>query len=317
MFKVSVFECLLSPFAAADGLNKGNRGKLTCEYRRPERHHNSVSASASDRSWYGLHSDNVQADVQSLDFPTMLFLDPGILQHGQVEVYQAASPVAEHILHLLGDIDDVRATASNYFEHIHSWMPFISKKRFYDLYLPSPFQSRSDVVLLLLSLKLITTLPPTSPRNPRTPLYHAMKHFHLQVEGSSIFSLPVLQAAVLLALYEVGHAIYPAAFLSVGACARYAHALGIGCSESLQIRRVLTLVEVEERRKTWWAIVILDRLVPSSFYPLHDNLGTIIGLVLMTIVASLVLAALGDPLRRRILDQMTFCRQMTQHGTEA
>jgi len=216
----------------------------------------------------------------------MLFLDPGILQHGQLEVCQAASPVAEHILHLLGDVDDVRATACKFFELIYSWMPFISKKRFYDLYLPSPFQSRSDIVLLLLSLKLITTLPPTSPRNPRTPLYHAVKHFHLQVEGSSIFSLPVLQAAVLIALYELGHAIYPAAYLSVGACARYAHALDINCSGSLQTTRVLTLVEVEERRKTWWAIVILDRLVPNSLYPLYDESATIIGLILMTIVAS-------------------------------
>jgi len=200
--------CLPSP--AADGLNKGNRRNLTCEYRRPEQHRNSVSASASDRSWYG----------------------------------------------------------------------------FYDLHLRSPFQSRPDVVLLLLSLKLITTLPPTSPRNPRTPLYHAVKHFCLQVEGSSIFSLPVLQAAVLIALYELGHGIYPAAFLSIGVCARYAHALGINCSRSLQTRRVLTLVEVEERRKIWWAIVILDRLVPSPFYPLYDSLATIIGPILMAIIAS-------------------------------
>ena len=203
-----------------------------------------------------------------------------------MEVGQATSPVAEHILHLLGDVDDVRTTASKFFAHIHSWMPFISKKRFYDLYLPSPFQSRSDVVLLLLSLKLITTLPPTNPRNPRTPLYYAVKHFHLQVEGSSVFSLPVLQAGVLLALYELGHAIYPAAFLSVGACARYGHALGINCSGSLQTRRVLTLVEVEERTKTWWAIVILDRSVPNCFGPLYGKLATIIGVILMTTIAS-------------------------------
>ena len=263
---------------------------MTCEYRRPEPHRNfvyaSASASASDRPCYGFDSNDDRADAQSLDFPTLLFLDPGILQQGQVEVCQAASPVAEHILHLLGDADDVRATASNFFAHIHSWMPFISKKRFYDLYLPSSFQSRSDVVLLLLSLKLITTLPPTSPRNPRTPLYHAVKHFHLQVQDSSVFSLPVLQAGVLLALYELGHGIYPAAFLSVGACARYGHALGINCSGSLQARRVLTLVEAEERRKTWWAIVILDRSVSNSFDPSYDKLATSIGPILMTIPAS-------------------------------
>ena len=263
---------------------------MICEYRRSAPHSNSASPSASaslsDRSWYGLHSED-RVNVQYLDFPTILFLDPSILQQGQVEVCQAASPVAEHILHLLGDVDDIRATASNFFEHIHSWMPFISKKRFYDLYLPSPFQSRADVVLLFLSLKLITTLPPTSPQNPRTPLYYTVKHFHLQVQDSSIFSLPVLQAGVLLALYELGHGIYPAAFLSVGACARYGHALGINCNESLQARRVLTLVEVEERRKTWWAIVILDRLVPTSFSLLYDNLATIIGpILLIRILAS-------------------------------
>ena len=196
----------------------------------------------------------------------MVFLDPDILRHGQVEVSRATSPVPEHILHLLGDVDDIRATASQFFGHIHLWMPFISKNRFYDLYLPSPFQSQTDVVLLLLSLKLITTLPCTSPRNPRTPLYHTVKHFYLQVEGSGIFSLPVLQAAVLIALYELGHAIYPAAFLSIGACARYAYGLGINCGKSLQNRMVLTLVEVEERRRIWWAIVILDRLVPCLFF---------------------------------------------------
>ena len=224
---------------------------------------------ASDRPWYGFSVDNDRADVQSIDFPTMLFLDPGILQHGQVEISRAATPVPTHVLNILGDMDEILVTATKFFEHIHLWMPFVSKKRFYELYLRSSFQSRSDVVLLLLSLKLITTLPPKSPRNPRTPLYYAAKHFYLEVEGSSIFSIPVLQAGVLLSLYELGHAIYPAAFLSIGACARYAHALGINGCGTLNTRRVLTLVEVEERRRIWWAIVILDRFVPSPFHYQH------------------------------------------------
>jgi len=171
-------------------------------------------------------------------------------------------------------MDEIRVTASKFFEHIHLWMPFVSKKRFYELYLRSSFQSRPDVVLLLLSLKLITTLPPKTPRNSRTPLYYAAKHFCLEVEGSSILSTPVLQAGVLLSLYELGHAIYPAAFLSIGACARYAHALGINGSRTLNTKRVLTLVEVEERRRTWWAIVILDRFAPSPFHHQYARLAT-------------------------------------------
>ena len=145
-------------------------------------------------------------------------------------------------------------------------MPFISKKRFYEIYLRPGFQCQLDVVLLLLSLKLVTTLPPVSPRNPRTGLYHAAQHFYLEVEGSSVFSVLVLQAGVLLALYELGHGIYPAAYLSIGACARYAHALGINGGRTLYTRKVLTLVEIEERRRVWWAIVILDRFVPGPFF---------------------------------------------------
>lgn len=257
---------------------------MTCEYRRPEQNRNSTFA--SDRNWYGFCVDDDRTEAQALDFPTMLFLDPSILQHGQVEVFRAASRVPAHIMHLLGDIDEIRATASKFFEYIHLWMPFISKKRFYELHLPSSFQSQPDVVLLLLSLKLITTIPPTSPRNPQTPLYHAVKHFYLEVEHSSILSLPVLQAGVVLALYELGHAIYPAAFLSIGTCTRYAYTLGINVSQSLKISRVLTLVEAEERRRVWWAIVILDRFVTGSYYYKSTPLALILDRVLMVIIVS-------------------------------
>jgi hypothetical protein len=214
-----------------------------------------------DRLPYAVPIEEDQLHDQSIDFPTILFLDPQLLKHGQVEMLGTAPPVPGHILQLLGDMNDIRATASEFFDHVHLWMPFISKKRFYERYLRSSFQSQPDIVLLLLTLQLITTLPPTAPRNPRTRLYHIVKHFHLDVESSSIFSIPVLQAGVLIALYELGHAIYPAAFSSIGACARYAHALGINVHGGSNQRRVLTLIEVEERRRVWWAIVILDRFV--------------------------------------------------------
>jgi hypothetical protein len=94
----------------------------------------------------------------------------------------------------------------------------------------------------------------------------------VEVEGA--FSILVLQAGVLVALYELGHGIYPAAYLSIGACARYAHALGINVSHTVPTRRVLTFVEGEERRRIWWAIVILDRYVarlhPQCIYVTVD-----------------------------------------------
>ena len=225
----------------------------------------SATASVPEQPWFSSPPNDDQPNVRSIDFPAILFLDPGLLQHGLVETIRPAPPAPPHILHILGDLDEIHVTAERFFEHIHRWMPFVSKKRFYDLHLQPSFHARSDVVLLFLAMKLITTFPPAGSQSPRTALYHATKHLSLVIEDC--FSILVLQAGLLVALYELGHGIYPAAFLSIGTCARYAHALGINVSGTVPTRKVLTLVEVEERRRVWWAIVVLDRFVSSGNLP--------------------------------------------------
>ncbi|KUL82557.1 hypothetical protein ZTR_09179 [Talaromyces verruculosus] len=190
----------------------------------------------------------------------------------QVEIPPAVASVPPHILRLIGGEKDIHDTAAKFFDHIHLWMPFISKKRFYDVHIRTLPPSQSDVILLLLCLKLITTFPPARPRDARTPSYYAAKNFYSDLEGKGPFSILILQAGVLLGLYEIGHGIYPAAFLTIGACARYAHALGINVSKTVKSRKVLTLVEAEERRRVWWAIVILDRFVINGIlYVLMAN----------------------------------------------
>lgn len=62
---------------------------------------------------------------------------------------------------------------------------------------------------------------------PRTEIYDLAKQCCLHTEQSNIFSPRLLQASLLIAMYEVGNAIYPAAYLTVGHCARLGHAMGI------------------------------------------------------------------------------------------
>lgn len=78
-------------------------------------------------------------------------------------------------------------------------------------------------------MKLLTPgspSPATSP-NSAPQLYDKAKRCLQFLEGSGVMSIRLLQAFLLLALYETGNAIYPAAFLTVGHCARMGHALGI------------------------------------------------------------------------------------------
>jgi hypothetical protein len=121
----------------------------------------------------------------------------------------------------------------------------------------------SDVAMLFLAMKLVTSVPDpdTAPKNGE--LYVAAKKFLTSFESVGTVSLPLLQALVLVALYEYSHAIYPAAWMTVGACARYAEIIGLPSARDPY--RVLgpatNWTEAEERRRVWWAIAVLDRVI--------------------------------------------------------
>ncbi len=98
----------------------------------------------------------------------------------------------------------------------------------------------------------------------RDDLYRLAKRFYFEVENTGALSIHVLQAAVLIAIYEVGQAIYPAAYLTVGACARYGAALGIDktcLSQNGDETEPCSWIQFEEKRRVWWSILMLDRYV--------------------------------------------------------
>lgn len=132
----------------------------------------------------------------------------------------------------------IEQTASTYFTTIHTWFSFISRKRM-NLGI-SLADGGPDLALLFLAMKLITTPPPPPPSSSdassssscslspdQTHLYLASKRFLALLEAAGTVSILYLQAMILIALYEYGHAIYPAAWMSVGSCVRYAAMLGL------------------------------------------------------------------------------------------
>lgn len=113
---------------------------------------------------------------------------------------------------------------------------------------------RSENVLLIAAIKLITTEPDV---NASSTIYCSLKRSFLEVELSGSLTFRTLQALVLVAIYELGQAIYPSAYLTVGYCARYGIALGIDRTiDSLYSSK---LDGSEEERRTWWTIILLDR----------------------------------------------------------
>ncbi|KAM5360703.1 hypothetical protein ACJZ2D_013581 [Fusarium nematophilum] len=98
--------------------------------------------------------------------------------------------------------------------------------------------------------------------DPQLAYLKARRCFHF-MEDNGIISIRLLQGALFLSFYEVAHAIYPAAFLTVGHCARLGHVLGIHDRRNVtpMFPTPMSWTAVEEIRRTWWGVIILDRFV--------------------------------------------------------
>jgi hypothetical protein len=160
-------------------------------------------------------------------------------------------------------------------------------------------------------MKLIDWLPDAS--GPQTDLYRTVKRFFLEVELTGLVSLTLLQAALLIAFYELGHAIYPFANISVGVCVRYGAALGIEPRSQEQGNRLSTdWIEEEERTRLWWALFLLDRLVLFHCSVLSSGHG---GSDSGTFCKALQPSFIPENLpASRSPDLSTFCRLMTAYG---
>ena len=128
------------------------------------------------------------------------------------------------VLALLNQGNVLIDTSRDYFDAIRAWMPILSKKRM-DLGI-AVHNSGSDLAMLFLAMKLVITPAEDVANNS---LYLLAKNFLAALEHQGVISLLCLQAMVLVALYENSHAIYPAAWMTIGACARYAEMLGLSC----------------------------------------------------------------------------------------
>ncbi|KAF2415955.1 hypothetical protein EJ08DRAFT_622773 [Tothia fuscella] len=169
------------------------------------------------------------------------------------------TPIPSYIQSLLGDSTQVRETAAMFFSSVHNYMPVVSKKLFYDRLLNPLQEPRADVALLCLCMRLSIWSQTSNETNPQSDVYLTAKRYVVELEASGVLTLALMQACLLLSIYEIGHGIYPAAFMTVGSCAAYGFALALDSTGTV-FSEQFTWIEKEERRRVWWAVIILERI---------------------------------------------------------
>ncbi|KAF4439720.1 fungal specific transcription factor [Fusarium acutatum] len=212
------------------------------------------------------------AQATSIDVPSITtaiyFLAPDIFSLTRLELPRPDLPIAVDVYEQVGDVSRIRSIADKYFVAIHTWMPIVSKKGF-RAYLLNPLaRRRTELYLLALCMKLSCTpaadFAEEGPEN--FSLYQTAKRFCSEVEAAGLLSIHCLQAEVLIAIFEIGQAVYPAAYLTVGRCARYGTALGYGDFGKTvnEHTKPNSSIDGEEGRRVWWGITMLDRYVNLS-----------------------------------------------------
>lgn len=192
------------------------------------------------------------------------FIAPRIFLQARLELPRLDMPVPIEVMSLIGDTTSIRNIASTFFQTVHTWMPIVSKKVFSTRLLNPLAGRQTELSLLALCMLLCSSTHIHQHRDSgaKSVLYQIAKKYYFELEATGAFSIHILQAAVLIAIYEIGQAIYPAAYLTVGACARYGYVLGIdklGRDLMGSGFGPLSWIEIEERRRVWWALLLLDR----------------------------------------------------------
>ncbi|EFX05109.1 fungal specific transcription factor domain containing protein [Grosmannia clavigera kw1407] len=216
-------------------------------------------------------------------FPVEHFLDAGVFERGGLEIPRPEVAVPPQVQACLGDIDRMRRIARQYFDTVHTWMPIVCRQRFSMSLINQLACPRADVVLLVLCMKISIWAPQPDQCHARSSVaYVSAKKFLLDLEISGMLTLETLQAGVLICLFELGHAIYPSAYLTVGTLARYGSALGLDKDALKPFSSAAGWTRAEEVKRVWWAVLILDRFVcmatPGNGYVLLMGHGSYLAL---------------------------------------
>jgi hypothetical protein len=178
------------------------------------------------------------------------------------QVSMQASRLLSAISRKRGHADDFMHT---YFRTFHKTLPIINKEVFCLKIENST--SDSHFSTLLLSMFLITQLTPQVNPDPLSDfgeqeLYPTVKSIYSLLQSTGKVSMELVQAGVLVACYEHCQALHQDAWLSIGACVRMGHLMGL----HTVLRKILPIEQdernmLEMKRCLWWGIVVIERCV--------------------------------------------------------
>ena len=150
-------------------------------------------------------------------------------------------------------LDDI---TSRYFQGMHKWLPVISRNKFHAEFINNRIPWPADLSILLLAMFLVVWQP--SPESgiddDRGTLHVVIKMLFAQVQAVLPPSTRLIQAGLLISVFEYAHELKNAALVSITSCAKMAHIMRPNAHTSREARS-----ETREERNLRWGLVIYER----------------------------------------------------------
>ena len=212
---------------------------------------------------HSAQDDRNSATTINQDFPSSFFLDPDHFQplaHG----FLKAARVSQIQQDFRSTATEPEAVLENYISTVHNWFPILSIKRLRQDLKSYDRRDNDDLQVLLICMRLISASTPAAVSTRQRSAEHdylLARQYCLFAESGGFITLRLMQSLLLIAVYEYGHAIYPAAYLTIGRAVRLGTMMGLHLPQhaSQLFARAETWTLCEEHRRAWWGIILLDR----------------------------------------------------------
>ena len=170
--------------------------------------------------------------------------------------------------------DKFQNSEFEYFDLVHDWFPILGSFQMFEGSMLLRLTPKAEFADLKLCICLMTQRSRQEPdqKERLQQLYHTAKGLHYLVLSTGRASIEVVQAGLVIALFEYSQGLHNAAYSSIGACARMGYMLGFDMALSSDITvQPQPPLDIKIRRKVWWAIVILERYVGTVSDPSTSN----------------------------------------------
>ncbi|KAE8321636.1 hypothetical protein BDV39DRAFT_212259 [Aspergillus sergii] len=191
-------------------------------------------------------------------------LRPSLLQPSYLNLI-----VAMNLSKILDERDtSLRAVGEKYLSVVHNYAPVISKERLeWRTQEAEGLEPHAPFLIFISSILLLTEEPVGSfvSSNIASPpdLYRTCKHNYTVFLSFNEPCIELIQAGVLIALYEHAQCMGSQAFLTIGTCARMAGAIGLLSATSGVSSSSKLVNSPEEETNILLVIYILDRYYSS------------------------------------------------------